>query len=268
MGFTSHQRRSQAMIGALAGDIIGSIYEWENIKTTKFPLFQDSCGFTDDSVLTVALADAIMAGIPYEQKMIEYYHRYPEAGYGGYFHKWAKAGDSVPYNSFGNGAAMRISPAGWAFDTLEKVLLEAEEFTAVTHNHPEGIKGGQATAAAIFLARNGATKDEIRRYVTESFGYDLSMTCDDIRPTYKYDVTCQGTVPQALVAFLDSRNFEHAIRLAVSLGGDTDTLACITGSMAEAFYGIPDHIRNNTLLYLDTELREVTLDFFNRYVKP
>lgn len=254
------------MIGALAGDIIGSIYEFDNIKTTEFPLFQNTCTFTDDSVLTVSLADAILNNASYREKLIEYYHRYPDAGYGGFFHKWAKSRKSEPYNSFGNGAAMRISPVGWAYETLDEVLCKSEEFTAVTHNHLEGIKGAQATAAAIFMARSGATKDEIRRYVTATFGYDLAMTCDDIRPTYRFDVTCQGTVPQALVAFLDSDGFENAIRLAVSLGGDTDTLACITGGVAEAFYGIPDIIKEMTLLYLDDDLREVTLDFHRKHI--
>lgn len=255
------------MIGALTGDIIGSIYEWDNIKTTEFPLFQDTCKFTDDSVLTVALADAIVNGISYETTMQKYHRAYPDVGYGGYFHRWAKSSHPLPYNSFGNGAAMRISPVGWAYTTLDEVLCKAEEFTAVTHNHPEGIKGGQATAAAIFMARQGASKDEIRSYVAAAFGYDLTMTCNVIRPTYSFDVTCQGTVPQALVAFLDSDGFENAIRLAVSLGGDTDTLACITGGIAEAFYGIPDTIKEKTLLYLDDDLKEITLVFCSRYAK-
>ena len=254
------------MIGALAGDIIGSIYEWDNIKTTEFPLFQDTCTYTDDSVLTVALADAILNNVSYEKKMREYYFRYPNAGYGGHFRSWSKCQTLGPYSSFGNGAAMRISPAGWAFNTLEDVLIKAEEFTAVTHNHPEGVKGGKATAATIFMARSGATKSDIRSYITDVFGYNLTMSCDDIRPEYTFDVTCQGTVPQALVAFLDSAGFEDAIRLAVSLGGDTDTLACITGGIAEAFYGIPESIRNTTLQFLDDDLKQVTQEFCSRYV--
>jgi ADP-ribosylglycohydrolase len=255
------------MIGALAGDIIGSIYEWDDINTTDFPLFQDTCHFTDDSVLTVALADAILHNASYIEKLREYYNIYPDAEYGGRFRKWAKSRKPKPYNSYGNGSAMRISPVGWVYETLDEVLRKAEEYTVITHNHPEGIKGAQATATAIFLARHGATKDEIRQYITATFGYDLTMNCDDIRPTYQYDVTCQGTVPQALVAFLDSDGFEHAIRLAVSLGGDTDTLACITGGIAEAFYGIPDVIRETTLQYLSDDLKEVTELFYNKFVR-
>ncbi len=256
------------MIGALTGDIVGSIYEWNNIKTTTFPLFQDTCFFTDDSVLTVALADAILSGENYGKKMHEYYSRYPHAGYGRYFRAWAKSRALAPYNSCGNGAAMRISPVGWAYGTLDEVLEKAAAFTAITHNHPEGIKGGQATAAAIFLGRTGSSKDELRSYITERFGYDLTMVCDEIRPTYTFDGTAQGTVPQAIVAFLDSSDFESAIRLAVSLGGDTDTLACITGSIAEAFYvGVPAEIKKQTLSFLDEPLKTVTLEFTKRFVR-
>ncbi len=253
------------MIGALVGDIVGSVYEWENIKTTDFELFQDSSRFTDDTVLTVALADAILTNTDYSVKLREYFLQYRRAGYGGSFIKWAKSVNTQPYNSYGNGAAMRISPVGWAYNTLDDVLSKAAEFTAVTHNHPEGIKGGQSTAAAIFMARNGASKDEIRRFIMTCFGYDLAQSCDEIRPYYSYDVTCQGTVPQAIVAFLDSDGFESAIRLAVSLGGDSDTLACITGSVAEAFYGIPDTIRETTLQFLSSDLKKVTLDFTETY---
>lgn len=255
------------MLGALAGDIIGSIYEWNNIKSTEFQLFKPNCHFTDDSVLTVALADAILTSSPYEGKLRQYAARYPDAGYGRHFRAWAKRSCLAPYNSCGNGAAMRISPAGWAFDTLEEVLCKAEEFTAVTHNHPEGIKGGQSTAAAIFMARNGASKDEIRHYATSAFGYDLTMSCDDIRPAYRFNGTCQGTVPQAMTAFLDSNDYESAVRLAVSLGGDTDTLACITGSIAEPFYGLPEQIAEITLSYLDDELRSVTREFYARFMQ-
>ncbi len=253
------------MIGALVGDIVGSVYEWDNNKTTDFELFQDSSKFTDDTVLTVALADAILTNTDYSIKLREYFLQYRRAGYGGSFIKWANNMNPQPYNSYGNGAAMRISPVGWAYNTLDDVLGKATEFTAVTHNHPEGIKGGQSTAAAIFMARNGASKDEIRRFITTYFGYDLTESCDDIRPHYDYDVTCQGTVPQAIVAFLDSDGFESAIRLAVSLGGDSDTLACITGSIAEAFYGVPDTIRETALQFLSADLKKVTLDFTERY---
>jgi ADP-ribosylglycohydrolase len=253
------------MIGALVGDIVGSVYEWNNIKTTEFPLFGPRCFFTDDTVLTVALADAILSGSKFTAKLKEYYGRYPGAGYGGRFARWAASADSAPYHSWGNGAAMRISPVGYAFDTLSEVLDRARDYTAVTHDHPEGIKGAQATAAAIFLARTGQSKAHIRQYVTDTFGYDLSRTCDQIRPTYTFDESCQGTVPQALTAFLESRDFESAIRLAVSLGGDTDTLACITGGVAQAMYGVPPQIAAQALAVLDDDLRAITKAFMARY---
>ncbi|QWV95321.1 ADP-ribosylglycohydrolase family protein [Geomonas oryzisoli] len=255
------------MLGALAGDIVGSVYEWNNIKTTSFPLFQDQCRFTDDTVLTVALAEAIMSGEPYAQVMRRYYRRYPEAGYGKNFALWAASADAAPYHSWGNGSAMRIAPAAWAFDSLDEVLRRAEEYTLPTHGHPEGVKGAQATAAAIFLARSGADKEEIRHFISGRFGYDLSRSCDEIRPGYRFDVSCQGTVPQALAAFFDSEDFEDALRLAVSLGGDSDTLACITGGIAQAFYGgVPGAIASCTLGFLDEPLRRVTLEFEARFV--
>lgn len=255
------------MIGAIAGDIIGSIYEFENIKTLEFPLFQKNCFFTDDTVLTIALADALLHKKNYADMMKEYYWRYPNAGYGGSFIKWAKASKPEPYNSWGNGAAMRISPVAWAFDTIEEVLEQAAHYTAITHNHTEGIKGAQATAAAIYLARTGSSKGEIKKYVEETFGSELTKTCDEIRPAYQFDVSCQGTVPPAITAFLESTDFEGAVRLAVSLGGDTDTLACITGSIAEAYYGgVPSDIATLTLAYLDDPLRDVTLSFLRTCV--
>ncbi len=254
------------MIGAIAGDIIGSVYEWDNIKTTDFPLFSPKCFFTDDTVLTVALAEALITGHDYGALMKHYYRKYPAAGYGGSFHRWARSDDSRPYNSWGNGAAMRISPVGFAFKNLDDVLESAISYTAVTHNHPEGIKGAQSTAAAIFLAKSGAGKAEIRRYVMDSFGYDLSRTCDEIRRVYKFNESCQKTVPEAIIAFLESDDFEHAIRLAISLGGDSDTLACITGGIAEAFYGVPEPIKAKALEILDDELKSVTLDFCRQFM--
>jgi len=254
------------MIGALAGDIIGSVYEWNNIKTKDFELFSPKCDFTDDSVLTVALADAILHSRDYAETMKDYHRRYPHAGYGGSFSSWASSHRSEPYNSWGNGAAMRISPVGFAYDTLDEVLSKAREFTAVTHNHSEGIKGGQSVAAAIFLARGGSSKEEIREYVEAAFEYDLSATCDQIRPNYKFDVSSQGTVPQAFAAFLESTDFEDAIRNAISLGGDSDTLACITGGIAQAFYGtVPESISTKVLAILDHDLRRVTLEFVDRF---
>jgi len=204
------------MLGAIAGDIIGSVYEFHNIHTKDFPLFRADSRFTDDSVLTIALADAIMSGRSYQDLMREYYQRYPHAGYGGYFHSWATSPKPKPYNSWGNGAAMRISAVGFAFDNLEETMEKAKAYTAITHNHPEGIKGAQATAA---LARKGKTKDEVKQYIINTFGYDLSLRCDEIRLTYSFNESCQGTVPQAIRAFLESQDFEDAMRLAVSLGG-------------------------------------------------
>ncbi|MBU1106231.1 MAG: ADP-ribosylglycohydrolase family protein, partial [Candidatus Riflebacteria bacterium] len=192
------------MIGALAGDIIGSVYERHNIKSKEFELFSPRCRFTDDSVLTLAIADCILNGVPCRENLLKYYWLYSGAGYGGGFHDWAQSANPQPYNSWGNGAAMRISPVGFAFDDLATVLRKAEEFTAVTHNHPEGIKGAQATAAAVFLARSGSSKDEIRAYIESTFAYDLSRHIDEIRPGYSFDVSCKGSVPEAIRAFIDS----------------------------------------------------------------
>jgi len=255
------------MLGALTGDIVGSIYEWHNIKTTEFPLFQDGCRFTDDTVLTVALAESILTGEGYGALMKRYFHRYPDAGYGGGFRRWAQGAGASPYQSWGNGSAMRVSPAGWAFDSLGEVLRQAEEFSRYTHDHPEGIKGAQAVAAAVYLGRTGASKEELKGYLAGEFGYDLSRSCDQIRPDYRFDVSCQGTVPQAITAFLESDDFEGAIRLAISLGGDSDTLACITGGIAQACYGgVPEPIAEQTLRFLDEPLRRVTLEFQAKFV--
>lgn len=253
------------MIGAIAGDIIGSIYESAPIKTKDFQLFIWRCSFTDDSVLTIALADAILHSRDYARTMKDYYQLYPRIGYGGMFYRWVSSEDSEPYNSWGNGAAMRISPVGFAYQTLDEVLTRTEQFTAVTHNHPEGIKGAQATAAAIFLARTGSSKEEIKAYTEQTFDYDLSRSLDDIRPGYRPDKSCQGTVPPAIIAFLESTDFEDAIRNAISLGGDSDTMACITGGIAEAFYGVPEDIVRQALQVLDKRLRTVTLEFAERF---
>lgn len=254
------------MIGAIAGDIIGSVYEWNNIKTKDFTLFSPGCYFTDDTVLTVALADSILTGTPYEDNLKNYYRLYPDSGYGGSFLLWAMSRNSQPYNSWGNGAAMRISPAAYAYDDLDTVLQKAAEFTGITHSHPEGIKGGQATAASIFLARTGKTKTEIKEFIEKNFHYDLSKHVDEIRPAYEFDISSQGTVPQAIRAFIDSTDFEDAVRTAVSLGGDTDTLTCITGGIAQAFYGgVPDEIVNKVYEVLDNRLGRITRDFMEEY---
>jgi ADP-ribosylglycohydrolase len=254
------------MIGAIAGDIIGSVYEWDGIKTKEFDLFSDDCFFTDDTVLTVALADTLLTGIPYAENLKRFYRWYPDCGYGASFRRWAEGEESEPYMSWGNGSAMRISPVGYVFKDIDTVLKKAEEFTAVTHNHPEGIKGGQAAAAAIFLARTGSSKDEIRDFIESRFGYDLDRHVDDIRPDYTFDETSQGTVPQAIVSFLDSTGYEDAVRNAISLGGDSDTLACIAGGIAQAFYGgVPEHIQQRVYTILDNRLAGITRSFIERY---
>jgi ADP-ribosylglycohydrolase len=256
------------MLGAIAGDIIGSVYEFNNIRTTDFPLFSRGSRFTDDTVLTVALADSILTGTPYVYKIKEYFKLYPDSGYGGRFRKWAESGNSQPYNSFGNGSAMRVSPAGWAYNSLDQVLYEAEKSAAVTHNHPEGIKGAQSVASAIYLARTGSSKQQIKEYIENSFSYNLSETLDRIRPHYRFDETCQGSVPQAIIAFLESDDYEDAVRKAVSIGGDSDTIACITGGIAEAFYkSIPEQVIKKTLALLDQRLKTVTIEFTGKYVR-
>lgn len=254
------------MLGAIAGDIIGSIYEHRPIKTTKFPLFGAGCRFTDDTVLTVAIADSLLNGTTYAKSLEDYYYRHPNAGYGSRFAEWAGSHDHQPYNSWGNGSAMRVSPVGWAFSDLEQTLAEARKSAEVTHNHSEGIKGAQATAAAIFLARTGGGKDQIREFVQEAFGYGLSVPLDSIRPGYRFDVSCQGTVPPAITAFLESSDYEDAVRKAVSLGGDSDTLACITGGIAEAFYKcVPQCIVEQAFQILDDDLAVMARRFIAKF---
>ncbi|MGQ4646178.1 ADP-ribosylglycohydrolase family protein [Lyngbya aestuarii] len=254
------------MLGAIAGDIIGSVYEINPIKTKDFSLFQPKCRFTDDTVLTVAVADVILQGGTYSKEFKSYYRRYPDAGYGGNFAAWAQSSHSEPYNSWGNGSAMRVSPVGFAFNNLDSVLEEAKRTAEVTHNHPEGIKGAQATAAAVFLARTSQDKAVIKSYIETTFGYDLKPTISQIRPTYQFDVSCQGSVPQSIIAFLESTDFEDALRNAISLGGDSDTIACITGSIAQAFYGgVPKAIREQVLFHLDQQLSSVTEEFTRKY---
>jgi ADP-ribosylglycohydrolase len=254
------------MTGAIAGDIIGSIYERNPIKTKDFPLFDPRCRFTDDTVLTIAVAETILDRGEYADSFRRYFRRYPHAGYGGSFYDWAQSAAPRPYGSFGNGSAMRAGPVGWAFDDLETVMAEAKRSAEVTHNHPEGIRGAQAAAAAVFLARRQTPKEEIRSCIERRFGYDLSQSLDEIRPGYRFDVTCQGTVPAAILSFLEATGFEDAVRNAVSLGGDSDTLACIAGSVAGAFYGVPPHIENETRSRLDPALRSVADRFTRRFV--
>jgi ADP-ribosylglycohydrolase len=254
------------LLGAMIGDIVGSIYEWNNIKRTDFPLFQPGCSFTDDTVLTAATAHALMMGTGYAQAYQDFARRYTGRGYGGSFSRWIFTDDPKPYNSWGNGAAMRVSPVGFAFDTIDAVLAEAERSASVTHNHPEGIKGAQSTALAILLARQGRTKPEIREEISTRFGYDLSRSLEEIRPSYTFDVSCQGSVPESIIAFLESESYEDAIRKAVSLGGDSDTIACITGGIAEAFYGaVPEKIARAGLKYLPEEFQTIIKQFDSLY---
>ena len=282
------------MLGAIIGDIVGSVYEWNNIKTKDFPLFTDQCFFTDDTVMTIAVADAIMQGEEethgggidsygsvyvapdiYIDNMKKWGRPYPDSGYGGRFGAWLFSDDRKPYNSWGNGSAMRVAACGWVVPLqqfvrmgFDGVLDLTKQSAEVTHNHPDGIKGAQATALTIYYARHGRVRGDIetyKDYIRRDLGkgglfgieYDLSRTLDEIRPTYRFNESCQGTVPEAIIAFLESTDFEDAIRNAISLGGDSDTLAAITGSIAEAAYGIPQDIADKALSYLDAPLREV-----------
>jgi ADP-ribosylglycohydrolase len=252
------------VIGVIAGDVIGSVHEHRRRKSTDFPLFDPLCRFTDDTVLTVATASAILNGTSYEAAYREFGRRYPSAGYGSAFSRWLSAEEPRPYDSWGNGSAMRVAPVGWAFMTVKQVLREAERSAEVTHNHDEGIKGAQATALAVFMGRSGASKEEIRSELTRRVGYDLHRTIDEIRPAYQWDVSCQGSVPEAIIAFLDSTDIEHAIRLAISLGGDSDTQAAIAGGIAQAFYGaVPEPMVNEVRERLPREFLDV-IDAFDR----
>ena len=255
------------MLGAIAGDIIGSVYEWSPLKSKNFPLFAYNSFFTDDTVLTVAVAESLLTGVSYSDLLRRYARRYPKAGYGGMFLRWAFDDKMGPYNSFGNGSAMRVSPVGWTADSVEGVLAEAARSAEVTHNHPEGIKGAQATALALFLARKGADKEEIRRETGNRFGYFLVPTVDELRPESSFDVTCQGSVPSALICFFDSVDFEDCIRNTISLGADSDTLAAIAGGIAEAHYGgLPKTIEKEVFRRLDKDLAEVTQTFREQFL--
>jgi ADP-ribosylglycohydrolase len=251
------------MLGAISGDIIGSRFEAQPTKNKDFELFTEDCRFTDDSVLTIALADSLLNSVPYNQNLKTFYARYPHAGYGGTFAVWAGSTQTDPYYSFGNGSAMRVSPVGWFFNEEQTVLDQARDSAAVTHDHPEGIKGAQAVALGLFLARQGQDKSGIRDRLQDRFGYDLQTPLERIRPGYSFDVTCQGSVPQAIAAFLESTDFEDAVRNAVSLGGDSDTQACMAGALAEAYYGcVPPAIALQSLHRLDEFLRRLLYAFY------
>lgn len=255
------------MIGAIAGDIIGSVYEARPIKTKDFALFHPQCRFTDDTVLTTAIAKAILSDGDYLKAVREMGRKYPDAGYGRSFSNWLRSDTPNPYNSWGNGAAMRVSPVGFAFDTTDAVLEEAARSARISHNHPEGIKGAQATALSVYLARTTRSKAAIKQAVADRFGYDLDRRLDEIRPSYGFDVSCQGTVPEAVICFLESESYEDAVRNAVSLGGDSDTLACIAGGIAGAYYGELDHhIQNKVKECLTEELWQIT-ERFGRYLE-
>ena len=263
------------MIGAILGDMIGAPYEFDRgAKTKDFPLFSENSEFTDDSVMTIAVAEALLDTLSQTDKNItlaliasmqKWGRKYPNAGYGCMFSQWLHEKDPKPYGSFGNGSAMRVSSVGWLFDDLETTRHIAALTASVTHDHPEGIKGAEAIASAIFLSRTGSSKDEIRDYITNEFGYDLSRTCDEIRPGYHHVESCQETVPEAITAFMEGQDFEDVIRTAVSLGGDCDTLTCIAGSMAEAFYGVPEVLAAQCTKRLPEDLNAV-LERFAKYL--
>lgn len=263
------------MLGAIIGDVIGSPYEFGSDKTKEFLLFSPNCRPTDDSIITIAVGCACVEADLYDednfkQILCEYIReiglKYPDAGYGGRFYQWMIMNEDTPYEGYTNGSAMRVSPTAWAVDSLEKVETLAKWSAEITHSHPEGIKGAQAVAAAIFLARTGADKNEIREYIEEKY-YDLNFTTDEIRPSYTHDMTCEGSVPQAIVAFLDSEDFEDAVRNAVSLGGDGDTLACIAGAIAEAYYGIPDEIQEQVFEYIDEDLQNYYWSYADEFYR-
>ncbi len=254
------------MIGAIVGDIIGSVHEGVGTKSDDFPLFDPDCRFTDDSVLTVAVADKLLRGGSYVDLYHNYFHAYPQAGYGQSFILWAGRRQLAPYGSWGNGSAMRVCPVAYAFKTLEEVVAEAGRSAEVTHNHPEGIRGAQAIAAAVFMARTGTRKREIHDQLEEMFAYELSTPFAEIWHEYYFDVSCQGSVPQSIIAFLESHSYEDAIRKAISLGGDADTMACMAGGIAEAFYGgVPVEISEPALKLLDPPLLDVVNQFRLRY---
>jgi ADP-ribosylglycohydrolase len=258
------QMKEVKMIGAIAGDMIGSPYESYPIKTVNFP--SRVAGFTDDTVLTIAVANAIVTGIDYTKSLKSFAQKYPNLPYGGSFRRWIWEADAAPYNSYGNGSAMRVSPVGFAYETIEEVLSHARQSAVVSHNHPEGIKGAQATALAVFLARRGENKETIRNQIEDRFSYDLHRTVEDIRPDYFFDVSCQGSVPESIIAFLDADDYETTVKNAISLGGDADTMACIAGGIAQAYYKhIPAGIVFQVKEKLPKDLLAVMDQFNDRY---
>lgn len=260
------------MTGAIIGDIVGSRFEWRNKKSKDFEFFTSRCSVTDDSIMTLAVAKAIMESKPdhidLSQNAVRYMQEvgrnYPNCGYGGNFRYWIFSDNPKPYNSYGNGSAMRVSAAGFAAESLEEAVKISGLVTEVTHNHPEGMKGAEATAVAVYMAKTGSSREEIRDYIDKNY-YSMDFTLDEIRDEYEFDVSCQGSVPQALQAFFESVDFEDAIRNAISIGGDSDTLAAICGGVAEAYYGVPDDIRKKALTFFDERLMEILTSFEKKY---
>lgn len=251
------------MLWAIIWDIIWSVHEWDNISKSKdFDLFNKYSDFTDDTVMTIATADALLNWLTYDFKYRNWGNAYVWKWYGCSFYNWLLDEKMWPYNSFWNGSAMRISPIWWYFESLEETLIEAEKSSICTHNHPEWVKWAKSVAAAIFMARNWKTKEEIKTYIEKFYEYNLSKTLEEIRKTNTFNETCQGTVPESITAFLESKNFEDAIRNAISLWWDTDTIGAITGSIAEAFYWIPEDIKNKALSYLNDEMKQVIFSFY------
>lgn len=254
------------MLGAIAGDVIGSVFEGSGLKTKEFPLLSPRNTYTDDTVLTVAVASAILDQGDYADSLRKFGRRHPGRGYGWHFQQWLDDDSLGPYNSWGNGSAMRVCPVGWAYNSIEEVLAEAKRSAEVTHNHPEGVRGAQAVALSVYLARRGAEKIEIRQEITSRFGYDLTRTADEVRSVYSFDASCQGSVPESIICFLDSDDFESSIRLAISLGGDADTMACIAGGISEAYYGgVPESVELSVRELLASDLLEVVDRFRARY---
>jgi len=261
------------MLGAIIGDVIGSYYEGNSTKDFNFPLFTEKSRVTDDSVLTTAVAETILTrgtateSEDYSEHLRGWGRRYPRAGYGGNFNRWLRNKEMGPYNSWGNGSAMRVSPVGWAFEEESEILRQAELSALPTHNHREGIKGAQAVALAVFLARKGESRTMIREVISRTFDYNLSRNWKEIQPSYNFEISCQKSVPEALIAFLDSNSFEGAIRNAIALGGDADTQAAIAGAVAEAFYGeIPDKFMDFVIPRIPGDIMRITINFTENYL--
>lgn len=250
--------RNLPIIGAICGDILGSGYEWNPVKTLEMDLCQSKDEITDDTVCTIGVTDAIINNIPYEESLRNWCRRYSNSGYGSSFRRWFMKENAEPYNSWGNGSAMRVSAAGTLSNSLEETLRLAKESAEVTHNHPEGIKGAQATASAIYMAKTGSSKEEIKDYIQSKFGYDLERKYKDIQPSYHFDVSCQGSVPESIICFLESNDYEDAIRHSIAMGGDADTMAAITGSIAAAYYKeIPENILSHCLIRIPQDMKDI-----------